>query len=521
MNGPLLRMIAPSAVMSVVLLALGGVAALYLNGLQKSSTQLLIESIAKIEAAEELEIISHELRYELRRYVTSPDESGRVRIHHLQEGVDRWLTVANQGVDTDREQALLDQIKHNYEQLFEDFEHFERRDEPIAQMPLVVERLHSWAEESILKPAGEFRDFTLRQAADASARHQEIADRMGMGLMLLGSCGAVAGLLLGYGLARGIHRSIAQLTIPIRDAAGRLNEVVGPITLSSGETFGELETALQCMADRIGTVVSQLHTTQLAALRAQQLASMGQLAAGLAHELRNPLTAMKMLVQPLSDDELTVQLDIEDQRVLCQEIERLERTIQTFLDYARPPKIEQRRVDLCELLLQTVEFVTPPAHRSGVEIRSNLSCGRVMVQADAGQMRQLLLNLLLNAIEASRGMGTIDVRMFREEDLPGDASPQLTGPGTPKVTIEVADRGCGLPADLGERIFEPFVSTKEGGTGLGLPICKRIVEEHGGTITAQTRPGGGAVFTVELLVAGAIDVPHENESPPQPSTLRA
>ena len=365
-------MIAPSAVMSIVLLALGGVAALYLNGLQNSSTQLLAESIGKIEAAEELENVSHELRYDLWRYVTTQDQSVMFDIRHLQGDVDRWLNVAREGVDTDREQALLDQIQRNYERLFQDFERLVRGVEPTAQTPRLVEQLHSWAEDTILKPAGEFRDLSLRQAADASVRHQEIASRMGMGLMLLGSCGAVAGLLLGYALARGIHRSIAQLTIPIRDAAGRLNEVVGPITISSGETFEEVETALQCMAERVGAVVSQLHATQLAALRAQQLASMGQLAAGLAHELRNPLTSMKMLVQPSSDDEATVQLDFQDQVVLRQEIERLERTIQTFLDYARPPKMEQRPVDLCELLLQTVEFVTP--RRIGREYRSGRSC---------------------------------------------------------------------------------------------------------------------------------------------------
>ena len=141
-----------------------------------------------------------------------------------------------------------------------------------------------------------------------------------------------------------------------------------------------------------------------------------------------------------------------------------------------------------------------------------------MVQADAGQMRQVLLNLLLNAIEASRGAGTVGVRMFREEGRPVDSSTRLGGPGNPRAVIELADRGCGLPADLGERIFEPFVSTKESGTGLGLPICKRIVEEHGGTITAKAREGGGAVFTVELLIAGATEASHESISRPQNPT---
>ena len=295
---PLLRLIIPMAVMSVVLLTVGGVSAWYLNQLQMSSARLLSDSIAKVRAAEELEVISHELRYHLRHYLATHDEDERAEVARLQHELDRWLAVAEDAADTDRERALLDQIRQGYERLFADFQHVMHGDEQAEQMPGLVTSLHNWAADAILKPAGQFRNLTRQQATDASERHQAIAEHLGWGLMLLGLCGAVAGLLLGYGLARGIHRSLAQLTIPIRDAAGRLNEVVGPITLFSGETFEELEKELQCMADRVGVVVSQLHATQLAALRAQQLASMGQLAAGLAHELRNPLTSMKMLVQP-------------------------------------------------------------------------------------------------------------------------------------------------------------------------------------------------------------------------------
>jgi signal transduction histidine kinase len=336
---------------------------------------------------------------------------------------------------------------------------------------------------------------------EASQRNETIADRMGMGLLLLGVCGAVAGLLAGYGIARGIHRSIAQLTIPVRDAAGRLNEVVGPITVSSGETLEALEQTLQSMARRVGAVVEQLQESQLAAYRAQQLAAMGQLAAGLAHELRNPLTSMKMLVQPGGNEEGDVALDTEDLSVLRQEIERLERTIQTFLDYARPPKLEKRSVVLREILRQTVDFVGRRARQLGVVIHLEVPEQVVEVQADAGQIRQVLLNLMLNALEASSEGDVVLVRMDAALSEDHDSRAGEAGNGPAWMTIELADRGCGLPAEIGERIFEPFVSTKEGGTGLGLPICRRIVEDHGGDIRARNREGGGAVFTIRLPVA--------------------
>ncbi len=512
---PFFRLIAPSAVMSIALLALGAVAALYLKGLQKASTELLVESINEIEAAEELEVASYELRHDLLSYATTHDASVITDMHHLRGDVDRWLTIASAGVDTPREQTLLDQIKRNDKRMCDDFEQLVTG-AGSSPPPLLVERLYGRAESLILKPVGAFRDLTIRQAADASVRHQDVAKRTGVGLILLGSCGAVAGLVLGYGLAKRIHRSIMQLTIPIRDAAGRLDEIVGPITLFSGETFEEVERALKCVAERVANVVSQLRATQLAAIRSHQLASMGQLAAGLAHELRNPLTSMKMLLQPSADDETSVQLDVEDHVVLRQEVERLERTIQAFLDYARPPNLEQRMVDLCELVLQTVEFVRPRAERNGIQIQSNLACGRAMVLADAGQMRQVFLNLLLNAIDASFHGGTIEVRVDHEQGECLAGALQTGSSPSSLVVMEIADRGCGLPEELRDQIFKPFVTTKEGGTGLGLPICKRIVEEHGGVLAAQAREGGGAMFTVALRIAGTTDVPTDSGPLPLP-----
>lgn len=214
------------------------------------------------------------------------------------------------------------------------------------------------------------------------------------------------------------------------------------------------------------------------------MAALGQLAAGLAHELRNPLTAIKLLLQPEAEDQEPPALDGQDLAVLRHEVDRLEQTLQTFLDYARPPRLEKRPVVVRTVLQQTVEVVSPRARQLGVTIACELPKQIWEVDADAGQLRQVFLNLLLNALDASPAGTRITVRM-----LP---------PAAPWLTIEVADQGPGLPAEYGQRIFEPFVTTKECGTGLGLPICRRIMVEHGGDITAQNGDQGGAVFTVRL-----------------------
>ena len=133
------------------------------------------------------------------------------------------------------------------------------------------------------------------------------------------------------------------------------------------------------------------------------------------------------------------------------------------------------------------------AQRQGVQLRCDLPEDRALpIQADMGQIRQVLLNLLLNALDAVPHGGSVWFEINT-----GEPDPQ-NGQARPGLTLRVCDTGPGLPGELGAKIFEPFIGTKPSGIGLGLSICKRIVESHGGQIKAENRPTGGAVFTVWL-----------------------
>jgi len=166
------------------------------------------------------------------------------------------------------------------------------------------------------------------------------------------------------------------------------------------------------------------------------------------------------------------------------EIRRMERSLQTFLDFARPPKLQRTALDLGPLAEHAVSLVRGRAAKQGVEVRLARPAGPVVAAADADQLRQVLVNLVLNALDAMPHGGRLDIR--------------LVGPEHGAVELSVLDTGPGVAPAIRPRLFEPFVSDKETGLGLGLNVSKRIVEDHGGTLRAFNRPEGGAWFVVKL-----------------------
>jgi signal transduction histidine kinase len=251
----------------------------------------------------------------------------------------------------------------------------------------------------------------------------------------------------------------------------------------------------------IADVIERLQQRETELLRAEQLARVGQLAAGLAHELRNPLMPMKMLVQAAIDRGDDVGLKGRSLQVLNDEIVRLEGSIQAFLDFARPPVLEKTSVDINEVVTGTLELVMARARQQHVDIRLMLPERKLLVRIDRAQIRQLLLNLLLNALDALTESGVIDILVeLCSPAVAAQALPDATlrVPGCEWLSIRIADSGPGIPAELLPTIFEPFVTTKETGTGLGLSISQRIAAAHGGALSVRNRYVGGAEFTLLL-----------------------
>lgn len=224
-------------------------------------------------------------------------------------------------------------------------------------------------------------------------------------------------------------------------------------------------------------------------LSAERAAYRGILASGLAHEIRNPLNAMNMNLQMLEEELQAVPgLGLEEWTDLLNstksEIKRLERLVNDFLQYARPPVPRFEPRDLGAIVRETATFLQADFRGHGVEIEVEPETLLPSVDVDESLLKQALMNVLVNARQVMKDGGKVHLRTY-------------PGPGG-EVVVEVRDEGPGIPPDVRERIFEPFYSNRGGGTGLGLPIARQIVETHGGRIEVESVLGKGATFRVRL-----------------------
>jgi signal transduction histidine kinase len=223
--------------------------------------------------------------------------------------------------------------------------------------------------------------------------------------------------------------------------------------------------------------------------RQEKLASLGVLASGVAHEIRNPLTAIKFRLFSLKKA-VPVLNGSEDARLIGDEINRLESIVRNFLRFARPsePDLSATRAD--RIVKDVHDLMNGQLERAGIDLKFQVE-SRLWVHADGQQMKQVLINLIQNAAEAIGRNGSILV-----EVRTGTA--ELEGREKTAVLISVADTGRGIAPGVESRLFDPFFTTKEGGTGLGLAIAARIVEKHGGALRYETELNRGTTFEIVL-----------------------
>lgn len=237
---------------------------------------------------------------------------------------------------------------------------------------------------------------------------------------------------------------------------------------------------------------------------AERMAEIGAMTGGLAHEIKNPLSSIGLNAQLLAEGLADLRAEPEESarltrrvQALRREADRLRDILQDFLDFAGQVKLARERADLNVVVDELSDFFLPQAEAAGVRLRTELAAEPLWSSVDAPHLKQALLNLMINATQAmekSRGDGEVNGGA-RELILRTEAGREE---GRPVCRVHVIDTGPGIPGDRLESIFQPYFTTKAGGSGLGLPTARRLVEEHGGRIEAHTEEGKGTDFVVTL-----------------------
>jgi len=217
---------------------------------------------------------------------------------------------------------------------------------------------------------------------------------------------------------------------------------------------------------------------------ATRLAAISRLTGGVAHEIKNPLNAIGLRLELLRarlgepDHELSGEIDI-----LSKEVLRLDRVVKTFLDFSRPLDVHLQDIDLAVLSREVTEFVTPQARRAKIEVVFSAPSEPTLIRGDSDLLKQAVLNLVTNAIDAMPQGGKLQVKVYSSGD---------------KLTLEVCDTGSGIPPELREKVFQLYFTTKTGGSGIGLAMTYRAVQLHNGTISFKSEAGSGTMFRLEF-----------------------
>ncbi|WP_159567633.1 two-component system sensor histidine kinase AtoS [Budvicia diplopodorum] len=277
-------------------------------------------------------------------------------------------------------------------------------------------------------------------------------------------------------LERGIDHVALEVDYPAKHRTIQISVSTSQMHNAQGEIIGALV---------IFTDLTAKKEVQRRIERAERLATLGELMAGVAHEVRNPLTAISGFVQILKDTEQDPQR-LEYTQIILKEVNSINKVIQQLLDFARPRPGLYQKIYLNQIINQTLILVKTKGIEARINFNVNLDPSLTYIDADGEMLKQVLLNLLINAVQSISARGEIAIS---------------TQPvGQDKQRIKIQDNGCGIADEIKDKIFTPFYTTKPSGTGLGLSISQRIITSHDGDITLESQPNKGTTFTIVLPV---------------------
>ena len=294
--------------------------------------------------------------------------------------------------------------------------------------------------------------------------------------------------------------------IPVRsqDEFGQLAESFNSMMQALRSSRVELEDWGHTLEQKVEEATRELHLAQAEAARGEKLASVGLLAAGIAHELNNPLTGVLTFSTLVRKQVPDGSPEAEDLDLVIQETRRCAGIIRRLLDFAREKAPEKSYVDLNKMIRKTIELVSQSAQSSGIEIVTEFDESLPTVWMDEDLVDQVIMNMLVNAEHAMEGGGRIMIRTRQRDDYRRKVT---NAKPVAMAEITIRDTGCGIPPENLQKIFDPFFTTKGvgKGTGLGLSVSHGAVQAHGGDIEVESVVGEGSTFRIYLPVGGAAE----------------
>jgi signal transduction histidine kinase len=478
---------------SGLLVALGALVAIaclacswYINRLQSDLAHTVRHDAAGMEAAVELQVQLRNLRVHSLVLAADGADPRREVVRADLSNVDAAIREIQHTAVNAEDTQLANQIAQDYA----DYKaHLHLDDLPLTKGSL--SDLAEWSDKhhmseliALCRNLVDSQRGRMKSGLERSETQTVWAGRV---LIVLGIGGVLAGLMSGYVTARAWNRRVAQLLVRVQAVQAHLDQDVAAMTLRGTGDLADLEEQLGLVVDRVSQVCRRVQEQERELLRAEQLAAVGQLAAGVAHEIRNPLTGVKLLLQGAVRPNNPTPLTTDRLHLLLQEIARIERTVQGLMDFSVAPPLNRHPHDVNLVVAESVKVAQARADLKSVAIRFEAFPRPVLVSMDQDRFLSLLTNLLFNAIDATPAGG--DVLVSTTCDRNG------------MIQVVVADTGPGIQDKLANQLFTPFSTSKPTGTGLGLTIARRVAQEHGGTLTATQRPEGGACFTLTISTA--------------------
>ncbi len=306
-------------------------------------------------------------------------------------------------------------------------------------------------------------------------------------------------LLVGGGAGVFISRMIFKPLKRLREAVARLGResLSMEVEVNSRDEVGELARAFRDMTERVRALIGTIRENEAQIYHAEKLSAMGRLTAGLAHEIKNPLTSVRILLETIEeecDGAGSYRLRRDDLALFREEVDRINNVITSFLSFSRPTELTLTQEDINALIRQLASVLKVSARKKGAELSLNLDPSLPPISINRQGIEQVLLNLTMNSLEAVSSGGTVVISTERDEHRHG-------------VILKVKDNGIGIRQEHMSKVFDPFFTTKEMGTGLGLSIVFKVVQEHRGEIKARSGNGSGTEMEVFLPLGEACETP--------------